>query len=93
MPVITYLYGVFRITSPGGPIKMSLATPEEILARVLLMKESIDRIESAIANPSSNLADKSAAYKLLESFVEELEETWDYYVAKIKAKKAEELCS
>ena len=85
MALITHLYGVYRIDY-GGSVKMSDATPSEVIQRILIVKKSINTFKIALVDPRLrfNLKEKARLSGLIDEFKEEIEDLWDYYLGKVR---------
>jgi hypothetical protein len=86
MGLITILYCVYYplISEKFGSMSMNDAAPSDILKRILLLRQSIESLESALIYPRPNQRKPTDIKRLLEEGKEELEETYDYYIAKLK---------
>lgn len=86
MSYLPVLYGVFSANYRGS-IPMSIATPSDILERIRLCRSFSDKLKYALNNPIPNQNGREFIETLLEHSNEEIDELFDYYVAKLKSVK------
>jgi hypothetical protein len=83
---VSHLYGVFD-RAHVGPVPMQAASSAQVLERVLIEKDRIDGLRAAIATPEPNRRPKHELERMLDESLEELDESYSYYLAKVKLER------
>lgn len=84
MGLISHLHGVY-CHRQYKPIAMQTASPNQVLERILILRFFVNEAKIAIQNSSLNQQGVSDLTTLIDIWEEDVEELFDYYVAKVKA--------